>query len=118
MSRVFTRFAATIARRAASTATWRHRCLLYVARALADIAPDSLLKPLPVRMGELSERVWRFWFGGASVGELLHTRWFPAEGRKGQQAVADAEVDAQFADTLRAALAGLFLLLVSGVDAA
>jgi len=58
-------------------------------------------------MGERSERVWRFWFGGATVGELLHSRWFPAEGRKGQQAVADAEVNAQFADTLAAALAGL-----------
>ena len=66
-------------------------------------------------MGELSERVWRFWFGGATVEELLHSRWFPAEGRKGQQAVADAEVNAQFADTLAAALAGR-CLLVSDVE--
>lgn len=59
---------------------------------------------MPAQLGD-SERVWRFWFGGA-VDELFRTRWFPAEGKKDQQAVADAEVHAQFADTLAAALAG------------
>jgi len=53
-----------------------------------------------------SERVWQFWFGSAPVSDLFRTRWFPAEGKKEQQAAADAEVNAQFADTLAAAVAG------------
>ena len=53
-----------------------------------------------------SERVWQFWFGSAAVSDLFRTRWFPAEGKKEQQAAADAEVNAQFADTLAAAVAG------------
>jgi hypothetical protein len=54
----------------------------------------------------VSERVWQFWFGGASVGELFRTKWFPAEGKKDHQAVADAAVAEQFTSTLAAALEG------------